>query len=219
MGCGSLQNGCDPLQGATDRAQGAAGRLQPHKPLRVQSRPGAAPHGHAQHHSAGGSSMICDHAVTAAAVVAVLPVPKQAVCGRRCSPRSAGAARSSGAAWEVSSRTTKTWAWAATSGKGTREPQVGRERRTGGASHGRPRPLRCCLSHGRRRGTASSARARHQEGPAPLAPAATVAHNARGTARRQPEDDIAAHAWSVGSCPLPRYRTGTVQLYRRHRPH
>ena len=57
MGCGSLQNGCDPLQGATDRAQAAAGRLQPHKPLRVQSRPGAAPHGHAQHHSAGGSSM------------------------------------------------------------------------------------------------------------------------------------------------------------------
>ena len=207
MGCGSLHNGCDPLQGATDRVQGVTGRLQSHESPRVRERPGPVPHGHTQHHSAGGSSMICDHAVTAAAVVAVLPVPKQAVCGRRCSPRSAAAARSSGAAWKVSSRTTKTWAWAARSGKGTREPQVGRERRTGGASHGRPRPLRCCLSHGRRRGTASSARARHQEGPAPLAPAATAAHNARGTARRQPEDDIAAHAWSVGSCPLPRYLT------------
>ena len=64
--------------------------------------------------------MICDHAVTAAAVVAVLPVPKQAVCGRRCSPRSAGAARSSGTAWEVSSWTTNTWACAATSGAATR---------------------------------------------------------------------------------------------------
>ena len=77
----------------------------------------------------------------------------------------------------------------------------GRGGRSRGASHGRPRPLRCCLSHGRRRGTASSARARHQEGPAPLAPAATAAHNARGTARRQPEDDIAAHH-GVGSCPV-----------------
>ena len=75
MGCGSLQNGCDPLQGATDRAQGATGWIQPHKPLRVQSRPGAAPHGHAQHHSAGGSSMT-SRCCGAAAVVAVLPLPK-----------------------------------------------------------------------------------------------------------------------------------------------
>ena len=66
------------------------------------------------------------------------------------------------------------------------EPQEGRERRTGGASHGRPRPLRCCLSHVRRRGTASSARARRQEGPAPLAPAATEARNAHLDAAVRP---------------------------------
>ena len=129
--------------------------------------------------------MICDHAVTAAAVVAVLPVPKQAVCGRRCSPRSAAAARSSGAAWKVSSRTTKTWAWAARSGKGTREPQVGRERRTGGASHGRPRPLRRRLSHVRTRGAASSARARHQGEPAPV-PGRAAPHALAAAVRRRP---------------------------------
>ena len=124
--------------------------------------------------------VVIDHAV-----VAVLLVPKQAVCGRRCSPRSAGAARSSGATREVSSRTTKTRAWAATSGKGTREPQVGRERRTGGASHGRPRPLRRRLSHVRTRGAASSARARHQAEPAPV-PGRAPPHALAAAVRRRP---------------------------------
>ena len=123
--------------------------------------------------------MTCDHAVTAAAVVAVLPVPKQAVCGRRCSPRSAGAARGSGTAWEVSSWTTNTWACAATSGAATRGAAGGqgeeddREvRRTGdrvhcaadSATYGRvaltrqrgqgirenPHPMRCLLMLRRR---------------------------------------------------------------------
>ena len=101
--------------------------------------------------------------------VAVPPLTKQGVCGRRCSPRSAGAARSSGAAW------------AASGGQQTHgdvqrqavqvhgEPQEGRERRTRGASHRRPRPLRRCLSHVRTRGADSSARARHQGEPAPRA--------------------------------------------------
>ena len=100
--------------------------------------------------------------------VAVPPLTNQGVYGRRCSLRSAGAARSGGAVWTASGGQQTHGDVQRQAVQVHGEPQEGRERRTRGVSHGRPRPLRRCLSHVRTRGADSSARARHQGEPAPV---------------------------------------------------